>query len=474
MKRLINVCGIVIMLIIMVCFPVLAADDAWETAPSITNFYEHSKEKFVIQWDGKADQYLIIVDGKAVTTAKVKNAIINLKTGQHTIIVLPIKKVSKNADTRLAIDIGSYGGGSIDLGALGIDPKNTLQGTESEPFKINYSLDPVMNAAPEVTGAYTDSNDNVVLTFSDKYDSDVYTISIKSGKDVIPTVFDRSSKDAGKLISKNNTTVTVTLDKKYLEKNGWPFPELNQKYGFSVRLGKHPKNLVNGSEETSAIIESKDSKFFDYTPYAVWRNAPEITYASQTADGEITLKWNHDNNGLGCEYRIVSPDKLLVVKKGVKEVGKTNKKEFVIKDLMNGKHTYSIIPVYGKEEGTSSDEKTIEVVNSWVAAPTLECSLKGSKEVLLKWNAPAEVDNYHVTVYAGSGSLLRFVNLDYKKFKEFDIACKPGNMEYTFTYDQNIDPENGTKLKFEIFATRKTEKGAEQKSATSAQTIILK
>ena len=62
----------------------------------------------------------------------------------------------------------------------------------------------------------------------------------------------------------------------------------------------------------------------------------------------------------------------------------------------------------------------------------------------------------------------------YKKFKEFDIACKPGNMEYTFTYDQNIDPENGTKLKFEIFATRKTEKGAEQKSATSAQTIILK
>ena len=47
-------------------------------------------------------------------------------------------------------------------------------------------------------------------------------------------------------------------------------------------------------------------------------------------------------------------------------------------------------------------------------------------------------------------------------------------MEYTFTYDENIDSKDGVKLKFEIYATRKTEKGAEQKSATSKQTITVK
>ena len=62
----------------------------------------------------------------------------------------------------------------------------------------------------------------------------------------------------------------------------------------------------------------------------------------------------------------------------------------------------------------------------------------------------------------------------YKKYKEFDVKANPGKMEYTFTYDQSIESENGAKLKFEIYATRKTEKGEDQKSATSSQTIVVK
>ena len=474
MKRLINVFGTSILLFVLICFQSFAADDAWRSAPSITSVYECSKEDFAIQWDGKADLYLVVVDGKGVETTKFKNAKIKLKSGQHTITILPMKKESRNIDPKFAIDISKIGGASIDLSALGIDPKNTLQGTESKPVKLNYTINPILNATPEITGAYTDFNDNVNLTFTDKYDSDVYTIYIKSGKDVIPTEFDRSSKDAAKLISTNNSTVTVTLDRDYLKEHEWMRPDLDRKYSFSVKLGKHPKNYVNDSDEPDSILNSKDSKFYDYTPYAAWKNAPEITYASQTADGEITIKWDHDDNGLGCEYKIVSPEKLLVVKKGNKEIGKTTKKEFIVKDVMNGKHTFSVIPVLGKEDGISSEDQTVEVVNNWVVAPSLECSLNGSKKVLLKWDAPAEVNSYHVTVYAGSGSLLRFVNLDYKKYKEFDVACKPGKMEYTFTYDENIDSKDGVKLKFEIYATRKTEKGAEQKSTTSKQTITVK
>lgn len=128
----------------------------------------------------------------------------------------------------------------------------------------------------------------------------------------------------------------------------------------------------------------------------------------------------------------------------------------------------------GKEEGYSSEDQTIKVENNWMIAPSLEYRDKGNKQLLLKWDAPQDVDNYHITVSVGSGSLLRFVNLDFKKYKEFDVPAKAGKMEYTFTYDQNIDSPEGVKLMFEIYATRKTAKGAEQKSATSKQMVLLK
>ncbi len=47
-------------------------------------------------------------------------------------------------------------------------------------------------------------------------------------------------------------------------------------------------------------------------------------------------------------------------------------------------------------------------------------------------------------------------------------------MLYTYTYDQPIDPENGTNLKFEIYGIRHAADGTEQRSAASAQTIVLK
>lgn len=481
MKKILGVCMLTLMLSLLPTVHAFADDSDWKTMPEITHVYELSKEKVFLEWTGKADMYRINIDGKDVSTVNLNNANINLKAGTHNIVIIPLKYESKNADTKVELNIettlvgqGLGGGGSIDLAALGIDPKDIKQGTQSKPFKMKYSVDPVMNAVPDITGAYTDFDNRVSISFTDKFDSDVYRLFIKSGKDVIETEFDTSSKDAAALISKNNNSVTITLDPKYLKSHEWMVPDLDSKYGFAVRLGKWPKNYVDNKKESSTIIESKDSKYFDYTPYAAWKNVPTITYASQTADGQITLKWDHDDNGLGCKYKIVSPDKVLVIKKGETEIGQTSEKEYTVKDLGNGKHTFAVIPVLGKEEGFSSENQTIKVENDWMIAPSLEYRDKGNKQILLKWEAPQGVDNYHITVLAGSGSLLRFVNLDFKKYKEFDVPAKPGKMEYTFTYDQAIDPIDGVKLMFEIYASRKTAKGAEQKSATSKQVVLVK
>ena len=474
MKNLLRICCVAIVLVLSVHITALAAGDDWKTKPTITHAYELSKEKIFLEWEGKADLYRVNIDGKETATVNVKSATVDLKAGVHNIIIVPLMLKSKNADTKIELNLRDIGGGSIDLAALGIDPKDVHQGTQSEPFKMNYSVDTFLNATPEVKGAYTDFDDNVVLTFTDKYDSDIYYISIKSGKDIIPTEFDTDNKEAAALITKNNSTVNVTLDQKYLKKNGWMVPDLDQEYSFSVKLGKKPKNYVNNEKEQSSIIDSKESKYYKYTPYAAWKNPPEITYASQTAEGEITLMWEHEDDGIGCEYIISGAEKVLVVKKGDKEIGRTDKKEYVVKDLMDGKHTFSVKPVYKNETGFESDEQTIEVKNNWVAAPAISCTLKDDNVVLLTWDSPKEIKNYHITVSAGSGSLLRYVNLDFKKYKEFDIPAKQGKMEYEFTYDQSIDAENGTKLKFEIYGSRETDKGEIQKSATSSQTIVLK
>ena len=199
-----------------------------------------------------------------------------------------------------------------------------------------------------------------------------------------------------------------------------------------------------------------------------------ITYASQTADGQITLRWDHDDNGLGCEYKIVKQDILLGVKKGEEEIGRISEKEFSVDDLMNGKYTYAVIPLFSGEEGISSEPVTVEVKNNWVAAPALKCRAENNGAVTLKWTAPEGVESYHITVSVSDGSLLRFVKLDYKKYEEFDVEAEAGEMTYTYTYDQPVDPENGVNLKFEIYGIRHAADGTEQRSASSTQTIMLK
>ncbi len=480
MKKItVSIIAIVFSLFFGLFLPVSAADNEdWDEMPMITHAYELSKGTIFLEWDGKADLYQIYIDGKNITTVKIKSALVDLKQGKHQITVVPINITSKDVDTRLSLDISlsklMVAGGSIDLGSFGIDPKDLLQGTPSETFSINYTTNPLLSAVPEVVSAFTDFDENVSITFTDKYDADIYRIAIKNEKDINYVEFYKTIDENAGLVSRNNSSVTIVLDQNYLKEHGCMVPELNKKYSFSVKLQKWPENYVNGEKEQSSILESKDSKAFDYTPYAAWKNAPEITYASQNADGEILLEWEHEDNGLGCEYQIINYDKLMGIKKGEKEAGKTHEKKYVIKDLMNGKYTYVVVPTYSGEKGFASDDTEVEVRNDWVVAPSLECSPGDDRQVILKWPSQEGIKKYHIIVSAGSGSLLRFVNMDYKKYKEFDVEAATGEIEYPFTYEEDIDPENGVKLQFEICGIRYAEDGSEQKSAATKQTIVLK
>lgn len=478
MKRCFACFLIAVLCFLAISIPAFAEKEDWEEMPIITDFYEIAKGKVILEWEGKASLYQVNVDGKVASTVNIASAVLDLKEGSHQITVVPISYISREADTSISISLGEIAGigsidGSIDLASFGIEPKDLLQGTASKTFKVNYSSDPLMSAVPQIVDAYTDFDGRVSLSFLDKYDADVYKITIKSGKDVNYIMVDSSAESDAQLVFKTNANVTIVLDQDYLKSHRCMIPELDQKYSFSVTLGKRPLNLVDGTVESDSLIESKDSKAFDYTPTAAWKNAPVISYASQTADGTITLQWEHDDNGLGCQYKILALDKVLGVKKGEKVVGTTAENELVIHDLMNGKYIYVVIPVLAGEEGLTSEEVLVELKNDWVIAPTLEVQPGNNGQVLLTWDSPESVESYHITVYAGNGSLLKYINLDFSKYQEFDVTAVPGNMQYTYTYGESIDPETGVRLKFEIYGVRHTASGAEQKSATTSQIVSV-
>ncbi len=475
---------------LLIGFPIHAfADgtDDWSAEPIITKIYESGKEQIILEWEGSADFYYVYMDGKKVATVNLNYAILNVKRGRHQLQILPIQIESKGNSSTFGFDVSLplpkvisavlgdelEASANLDLGALGIDPKNILQGTRSKIFTVNYNSTQLIDSVPEILSAATDFDDNVVLSFVDKYDSDSYGIAIKSGKDVTYVEFDCFSPTCTEWINKSNANVTIVLNRDFLKSQGCIVPELGQKYSFTVRLGEYAVNLISGETEPTMLLSSKDSKAFSYTPTAAWKTAPEISYASQTADGQITLQWEHDANNLDCEYEVVRIDRILGVKKGEEVLGRTKEHQFVVNDLMNGKVAFAVVPVMLMEKGEISDEVSVEVSNSWVVAPELSCEVLLDKKVRLAWTAAFGVENYHITAYAGSGSLLRLVNLDYKMYQELDVPVTDEKMEYIFEYGDELVMDNGVRLRFEIYAVRHSAKGTEQRSSVTKQTIQI-
>ena len=458
------------------------SNEDWGEKPVITHLHEISKDKIALEWEGSADLYQIFVDGKNVTTSNIKYAELKMESGPHQIIVMPVSYVDRDVDPNLGLDINLGGGGifaqlgkldasfNINLASLGIKYEDLLQGTSSDPLKIKFNSSPVVNSTPEIIKIYNDSDNLVYITFTDKFDSDIYKIAIKNGSDVTHVDFEPASEDSADLISKVKSSVTVALDPDYLLEQGCMIPEEDQKYTFSVKLQKWPVDYVNGEKVDSFTLESKESKSYEFTPSAAWKVAPVITSAVQTADGQVLLRWKHDDDGSGCEYKILRYDKVVMVKKGEEEIGSTSEKEFAVTDLLNGKYTFAVVPVLDYVQGYVSESATAEVKNKWEKAPILKIEKGTDKQAALKWNAAEGVDQYHISIYAGSNSLLNKMSLDYKLVDEIDVPFSSGTMEYSYDYS-GLD--KGTKLKFEIFAVRYTSAGEEQKSETGSMVITV-
>jgi len=449
--------------------------DQWRTAPVITTAYELSSGQLYLEWEGYAPVYQVYMDGKSVANVIVSNAVLPIKAGTHTISVYPINE-AKSADTKVEIGIEGnniIGGNlNLDLAALGLDPKNLTAGTPSASLSVDYIADPIFSSAPDELAAITDFEDRVLLSFSDRQHADEYLVTIKIGSDVNYVTFSAADSE---LVSKTNTAVVLTLDQEYLQNQECLIPELDEKYTFSVQLRKYADNMLTGESVKSVIHTSKESRSLSYVPTAAWKTAPEITYASQTADGQITLQWTHDDNGLGCEYAVMKINKTMGIKTGEAEIAATADKSFIINDLMNGSHSYAIVPLLNGEKGAASAEAAIDLRNDWVVAPALTCEQTDSGAVRLTWEAAEGIESYHISAYKGDNhSFLRFVNLDYSLYAEFDIPAAPGSMNFDFAYDGEIDPAVGERFKFEICGVRHTAENEEQKSAVSVQSIVIR
>ena len=278
-------------------------DDAWRTAPVITKSYELSSGKLYLEWEGQAPVYQVYMDGESVANVIVSNAVIDIKKGTHTISVYPVNE-AKAADTKLNLTlIGQTV--DVDLAILGLDPQNLTAGTSSAALNIDYSPNPLLSAAPTDLTATTDWNDIVHLSFVDRYFSDEYVVTIKVGKDTNYAKFVVNSETSSMFVTKSKDRVTLTLDPDYLFSQECIVPELDTKYTFSVQLRKYAKDLVTGESVNTTVHSSEESRSYSYTPAATWKTAPTVSYASQTADGQITLQWTHETNGLPCEYAIM-------------------------------------------------------------------------------------------------------------------------------------------------------------------------
>lgn len=453
----------------------------WSAAPVFVRAYEQATGKIYIEWEGNAPLYQVYLDGSKVADLMVSHHILDMSNGTHSIIIYPILDEASTAGNKIGVNfdvpIKAVSAGvslDLDLDSLGLGSK-AIPGTPSEPLNIDYKANPIIEGVANEFSASFGFDNTVTLSFYDAYNADEYEITIKQGNNSNYVVYHAGEEEDSKLISKNNGTVSVLLDKDFLAAQDCPAPVAGKEYRFSVLMRKYSRDYVSGERIKTMIHASKKSDEFVYTPVELWKTAPVVEYASQTADGEVTLRWNHEDNGIGCEYAVMQINKVLGVMVGEEQLAVTAEHEFVLKDLVNGDYCINIVPILGGEKGSYSADANVEVKNEWVAAPELNCEQVGANQVRLTWKAPANIESYHIVVSTGdNASLLRFVDLDYSKYTEFDVAAAEGDMEYIYTYDKDIDPENGVKMKFEIYGIRHTSAGGEQKSATSVKTIVVK
>jgi len=442
------------LLCILLIIPCATAEDAsWNVMPVITHAYEMAEGKLYLEWEGAAPIYQIYLDGKNVADTIVTNAVINVKKGSHTIQVYPIFS-TKAADTYFGLNLGdNYI--DLDLAAFGIDPKTLVAGTPSESLRFDYAPSTLFDAEPEDVSASTVTRDCVLLAFTDRYYADEYLVTIKMGRDVNYVRFNVHDEAVQPLITRANSLVTLLLDNAYLQSQQCIVPEPYEKYTFTVQLRKYAQNLVDGQPISTVYQESKESKKLRYTPIAIWTQPPVITYASQTAEKQITLRWSHDNGGRDCEYVVTQFDKAFGFKRNKEIVAVTKDNAIVINGLPNGEYFYDITPRFGNETGFTSADVKIEVQNVWLPAPYFTCKYIGDNRLRITWQSAEKADYYKLHVSKSDGdSLLSNFSPEFATYAEYDIPNTQNKMEFVFTYDEKIPADGSVKLLFQLCAIR--------------------
>lgn len=477
-----KICLLSLVIVMFAAFLSVAAaaeiTDEWAEAPVITKAYEQSLEKLYIEWEGKAPVYQVYVDGNKVADTIVNHHVLDIKKGSHSILIYPFNEIKVDANTTVDLNVESSvinGGINIDLAALGLDPKHMVPGNPSEKLLIDYKPSQIRSGKPENISAYTDPQNRVVISFEDPYVSDEYLLTIARGSNTNLLTFHRNGEAEKELFSETGSMATLILDQKYLRDNECMVPEINEEYRFTVQFRKYAADYVSGEKETSIFSDSNVSANYTYRLVPIWKEAPVITFASQTADGQITIRWDHEDYDAGCEYAVMKINKVFGVMTGEDSLGLTSEHEYIVNDLNNGNYCINIVPMLGGEKGKYSADANVEIKNEWVVAPSLECEQISDTQVKLTWKAPGNIAKYHIDVSRGdNNSLLRFVDLDYSKYTEYDVDAIEGDMEFIFSYNEPVDSENGIKLKFDIYGIRNASAGGEQRSATSTKTIVLK
>ncbi len=482
--------NILLFLILLLFACPCAAESDWNTAPVITEAYECGKDELYLEWSGAAPLYRIYLDTKEAATVLGHACTIQVKDDKrHMVTVSPLTESENQGllafDANLPI-IGAFGinlssgkldfnaektplgkaGLSIDVSALGLDMKKLEQGNPSKPLAFTSQRSDLASQVISDLSVSLDDQGRACLTFTDYKNAEEYVVYIHKDKNVSPVVYSTRDADGSAWISRNVTTVTLTLDPGYLMQNDGMVPALGNTYSFSIELRKRVTSLVTGEKIEGEYYTSGRSREVKATLKALWKTAPVIISASQTSEGQVLLEWEHHDHGTGCDYNIYQVEKALGVRTGEKLVETSGDHSCLVSDLRNGSYTFVVSALYGSEEGDRSGEATVEVKNDWEAAPEIFCQAGSETELSISWDPSPDIDAYHITVYLGNEkSLLKYANMDWTKADEAYLDVSGGPMEFVYPV-----PDGSPRLKFEVYGVRYTEDGSEQNSAVGTVT----
>ena len=457
----------------------IAADSSvnadWTEKPIIQTAYEIGKDQFKVKWEGKAPAYVVRVDGAEKTVVDKKEATFKLENGLHSVQIVPINRETRRDDIPdISGPITIKTNPSFNLGLYNMQKEHLVAGVFSDEIRFNYAAEKIYDSAPGNMKAAVDLQGAVHVSFTDPIGADAYIVSYKTDNQEYAVSYDCSDETSAKWIAKNGGNILIILDTEYLQSMNKPAIQPDKDYSFSVVLQKNPVDYVTKDKLTDTTLKSRGANVnLKTTP--VWKEAPVITFGEQTADGEITLRWDHPAVDLGCSYSVSLRNKAVFITTGESELTKINGAEAVIRNLQNGSYTLVVTPENEGIKGNSSAEFTVVVNNNWSQAPEVALTQIDSRTAKVEITHIFGIDAYQIKVSCGNtANILSFVNLDYSLYGEYTVDAVSPVTEYTFIYEKEAKETDEIKVKFDIYGIHNSEDGTAHNSATKTVQITLK